>query len=345
LKIIVIAGAASGVGKTFLGRNIAASLGVNNCELIKFGHGATDSKRSERLFTDIQVGLEYVQTVKVSYLIIESNAVVEFIKPDLLIYLAGATEQTKPSAELARSSADIIIDQKFDPINAEQACQQKLGNNLIFDALLTQYRWGYCGAIILAGGNSRRMGTNKALMDSAIKSRNDRAAEDLSCRGLTAASTIISGLITTLKTYFSTVYISAKQQSDYKFEIPVIADLAPDCGPLMGIYSSLRQSAKEKNFIIATDIPVIDLQCIQKLLFHASQYDIVVPANNGQLEPLYAIYSKCLSVKIKNLLEQGERKVAVLFDQCETKVIEIEMPWYKNLNTREDYECYLNSSR
>jgi hypothetical protein len=33
-----------------------------------------------------------------------------------------------------------------------------------------------------------------------------------------------------------------------------------------------------------------------------------------------------------------------LFSQCQTKKISIEMPWYRNINTREDYERYVDSS-
>jgi molybdenum cofactor guanylyltransferase len=224
-----------------------------------------------------------------------------------------------------------IVD--FDPVTAEQICQQKLGNNLIVNALLRQYQWQYCGAIILAGGNSLRMGTNKALL------LDPRFRED------EKSITLIASLVENLKRHFSQVYISAKKQTDYIFDVPIIADQNSDCGPLMGIYSGLQATSKAKNFVIATDIPVIDLQCIQQLLYYADNYDIVVPENNGQLEPLYAIYSKHLSAKIAELLARGEKKVSALFNQCETKIIAMKMPWYKNLNTREDYEEYFNSSR
>ncbi len=179
-------------------------------------------------------------------------------------------------------------------------------------------------AIILAGGKSSRMGTSKALLPVNGKP-------------------IIENIANALNPYFDEILISANQEDIYKYlKRPVIKDEVKDKGPLSGIYSALKESSNEKNFIIACDIPNINIELSKTMLEMSENFDVVIPCNNGKYEPLYAVYSKRIIPVIKRLLDANSRKIIRLLPLCRTKVISVSMDdWYINLNERYDYEKYI----
>ena len=105
MKVIVVSGAHSNVGKTELSRAL--------CELlpgavrIKIGHHAR-KPGDERHLYGIGTGFTSIAAEHghARYLIIESNRILEEITPECAIYLTA--ENPKPSAEMAMKKADII---------------------------------------------------------------------------------------------------------------------------------------------------------------------------------------------------------------------------------------------
>ncbi len=105
MKVIVISGASSKVGKTTL------ALGLQNllegAVAVKIGHG----KRRDDLRNHFYEAGTPFHIIRESHpdarwLIVESNSILREIQPDLTIYLDG--DNPKPSAEYARSRADIV---------------------------------------------------------------------------------------------------------------------------------------------------------------------------------------------------------------------------------------------
>ena len=131
----------------------------------------------------------------------------------------------------------------------------------------------------------------------------------------------------------------------YRFlHLPVIPDLESGKGPLMGIYSALLNSRHEVNFVVACDIPDLDIQYIKELMQEVKDHQIVVPVwSDGRLEPLFAVYKKSVVGNIKKLLDAGHRKIRLLFDSADVKYVPLpdEGRWYRNLNTMEDYQNYI----
>lgn len=182
------------------------------------------------------------------------------------------------------------------------------------------------GAIILAGGNNSRMKTDKALLKIGD-------------------TTIIERLIESLQPCFDSILISTQDKHQYGFlGLPVIRDEQPENGPLMGIYSSLKSSQHDVNFIIACDIPELDTAFIRTLLCHIHGYDAVIPLKNNRYEPLLGVYRKSIIPVIKQMLENGERKVSLLLDRIRVKTVPMDSEtWYININTPEAYEKYIHS--
>ncbi len=185
-------------------------------------------------------------------------------------------------------------------------------------------------AIILAGGKSKRMGGDKALLQVSGLRLIEKIAHDI-------------------EPYFQEIIISsANSEEMYSFlPFPVVADKEKNKGPLMGILTGLHASKYPINFVMACDIPEINVFFLQKMMAFTSDYDIVVPVTGENMfEPLFAFYHKRVIPHIESLLDNGVRKVIELFPLCRAKYISLEgEDWYFNLNTDEDYERYLKMLR
>jgi molybdopterin-guanine dinucleotide biosynthesis protein A len=181
-------------------------------------------------------------------------------------------------------------------------------------------------AIILAGGKSSRMGRDKSLLS-------------------TNNLPLIGKIASQLEDHFQEIIVGANDIEKYGFlHLPVIPDLEVGKGPLMGIYSTLLRSKHEVNFVVACDIPDLDIKYIEELIREAKDHQIVVPTgSDGKLEPLFAVYKKSILGNIKKLLDADQRKIRLLFEAVDVKYLPLpdEGKWYRNLNTMEDYRNYI----
>src|SRR3954447_5197806 len=115
-------------------------------------------------------------------------------------------------------------------------------------------------AIILAGGKSSRMGTNKALLDL-----NGRM--------------VIEGIVEKLEKTVDEIIIVTNTFADYEFlKLPMVEDKWKDMGPLAGIEAGLNASKTEHNLIVACDMPFISVELGKYLLSCLEEeYQVVVP--------------------------------------------------------------------
>lgn len=178
-------------------------------------------------------------------------------------------------------------------------------------------------AIILAGGKSTRMGTDKALIKIEDKSLLEKAIDicDPVC---------------------SSILISSNNPAHGKFGYPVVADEIKDCGPIGGIYSCLKKSVTEWNFIISVDTPFVTSDFILFLTTQTGNFDAVVPVHFSDKEPLIALYNKnCLPV-IEKQISMQQFKIHHLINQINTNYlnagewVENNAHFFSNLNRPED---------
>ncbi len=179
--------------------------------------------------------------------------------------------------------------------------------------------------IILAGGSSRRMNQDKALLPVG--------------RG-----TLIEYVLQQLEEYFGETLVSVSESDKFKFlNQKLVVDEKQGFGPLMGIKSALAVSQHEKNFVIACDIPKIPYKVLDKILLQGKNFDIVVPVSpSGRVEPLFAVYSKSILPLMEELIEDHIHSLLPLYDMCKTDYVTLDMDSIlKNLNTKQDYEVFL----
>lgn len=184
-------------------------------------------------------------------------------------------------------------------------------------------------AYILAGGESSRMGRNKALIEVGGEAVIERTARLV---GEVFEECIVVGP----KTVFT------------GFGMKCVEDDWPGAGPLGGIATVLRATRAEWNLVVACDLPYLTRVWLDYLMQRAkaSAADAVVPENTIGAEPLCAMYRKRGEVIIRAALERGVRKVTeglagLMIERIapgQWKPFDSDGMLFKNMNTPADYE-------
>jgi molybdopterin-guanine dinucleotide biosynthesis protein A len=130
-------------------------------------------------------------------------------------------------------------------------------------------------AVILAGGQSRRMGRDKAWIHYAGEPLVKLAVDNVRRIGI------------------AEVFISGRPDVDYSaLDCPLLLDLQPGIGPLSGIERGLHHCTQPLLLVLAVDMPRMTSACLQKLVARCGRHTGVVPQWQSKFEPLVAIYPK-----------------------------------------------------
>ena len=183
-------------------------------------------------------------------------------------------------------------------------------------------------AVVLAGGESRRFGKDKALAQMGDKR-------------------LIEYGLDSLRGVFEEALIVAKNPRQLQFlDVPVVCDVIPGAGSLGGILTALIHAPAERCFVVACDMPFLNGSLVRLLLECGQGYDAVVPLVNGEPEPLHAFYSKrCITPILKSILERDYRVIDV-YKHVPTLWVKEEQ-WapldpdglsFVNINTPSDFE-------
>ena len=159
-------------------------------------------------------------------------------------------------------------------------------------------------AIILAGGNSIRMGENKAFIQID-------------------GAPIISRIHSLFKELFEEVIIVTNQKDLFKnFDSSIYTDLLPDKGALGGLYTGIFFSSFEYSFCVACDMPFIKRSLVQFLIKQTKDEDALVPRTRDGLQPLHAVYSKRCLDAIRRVIDRGKYKIIDFYDLVRVKIVE-----------------------
>jgi molybdopterin-guanine dinucleotide biosynthesis protein A len=146
-----------------------------------------------------------------------------------------------------------------------------------------------------------------------------------------------------LEPVFSEVILSANDDQVVIPGLRQVKDRYGVSGPLGGVVSVLEESSREINFVIACDIPWVPTELIIRLLDEAENHDAVVPVDSrGRFEPLFAVYTKRLVPVLKRLLDNGEKRIRMVYDLVDThRMVLPEGLFFRNLNTESEFHEYL----
>ena len=187
--------------------------------------------------------------------------------------------------------------------------------------------------VILAGGKSRRMGENKALMRLGDNS-------------------LIGHVIRCMHPITDELLLVTNNPTEYAhLGVSMHGDILPGAGALGGIYTGLTRASHDAVFCVACDSPFLNSNLLAYLVSILGEYDAVMPYtdhNDAQttLQTLCAAYSKrCLPI-IESMLRDSELRVHALQERAHIKRVSPEV-WqtfdsqgmsFFNINTPEDFE-------
>jgi molybdopterin-guanine dinucleotide biosynthesis protein A len=184
--------------------------------------------------------------------------------------------------------------------------------------------------VILAGGQSTRLGSDKAFL-------------------LLGGQPLVARTVQRLAALSDDLLVVTNDLAPFKsLALPVrlVPDERPGEGALMGIYSGLIAARHSHSLVVACDMPFLNLSLLRYMLPLAEGHDVVIPRLRGLLEPLHAIYGKACLPAMADLLERGQRQIIGFFDRVRVRYVEEgEVDRYDprhtsfvNVNTQEDWE-------
>lgn len=180
---------------------------------------------------------------------------------------------------------------------------------------------------ILVGGKSRRMGSDKALLQMQGRPLFAEVLELFTAR-------------------FGQVVLAGDRAERFSaYRISVMADRYPGSS-LGGIHGALSAATTGQVFIAPCDLPFPSPQLLDRICSLAGRYDAIVPVSNQGIEPLYALYARSCLQPAQQLLEQGCFRIIDLLDRVQTHYIQIAEQTdltdpdrsFLNINTPLDFE-------
>ncbi len=183
--------------------------------------------------------------------------------------------------------------------------------------------------VVLAGGDSRRLGRDKSLLELD--------GEPLLARVVQRLGALSDDLVV--------VTNDAPRYESLSLAARLVPDEKPGLGSLMGIYSGLQAVRHSHALAVACDMPFLSLPLLRHMASLAPGHDVVVPRFGSLLEPLHAIYGRSCLPFMKELLDQGERKIVAFFDRVRVRYVnDVELDrfdpdhWsFVNVNTPQDW--------
>jgi molybdopterin-guanine dinucleotide biosynthesis protein A len=179
-------------------------------------------------------------------------------------------------------------------------------------------------AIILAGGKSERMGTDKGLLDLNGKPFIKHICE--------ALQPIVGSNI---------LIISGNKQYD-AFGYTRVEDIIENKGPVGGLYAALNSSKTKVNLVLSVDVPMVSTELLEWLVASHDETFMVTQTRVGdKVNPLVAIYDRSMRVVFGEHIAGKQLKLTTVVDDVKHQTIVVPEKWSKqvqNINTQEEYQ-------
>lgn len=163
-------------------------------------------------------------------------------------------------------------------------------------------------AAILAGGLSRRMGADKALL---------RLVPD--------GPTLIERVVSAVRAVADELLIVANDDRLAHLGLPIVPDAYPGAGSLGGIYSAVAAAAHDHCLVVACDMPFLSPPLLRAMAAEPRDYDVLAPylvvgenrqgGGKGVYETLHAIYGRAALPAMREQLEAENYRIVGFFPQ------------------------------
>ncbi len=159
---------------------------------------------------------------------------------------------------------------------------------------------------VLAGGRSKRMGTDKSFT-------------------LLQGRPLIEHVLERVEPLGAYTMLITNRPADYAgLSLPMFADVFPGKGSLGGLYTALTYSPTGHTLCVACDMPFLSPPLLQHLIDLRDGYDVIVPRIDGFPEALHAVYSKACLEPMRTLIQQDRLKIIGFYHQVNVRYVEEE---------------------
>jgi molybdenum cofactor guanylyltransferase len=172
---------------------------------------------------------------------------------------------------------------------------------------------------VLCGGRSRRMGTDKALLEVDGVAMAERVARALAAGGCSPV-----------------VFVGGDSATLVRFGRPLLIDRWPGEGPLGGILTALAGADGDDVVVGACDVPMLDGSTVEALIAAgAADVDVVV-AVTDRLEPALACWSAAARSRIERRWERGVRALHEVIGELRSAEVRVDPAVMRNVNAPSD---------
>jgi molybdopterin-guanine dinucleotide biosynthesis protein A len=185
-------------------------------------------------------------------------------------------------------------------------------------------------AIILAGGQSARMGRPKA---------------ELPFGGVTMLDHIVSEMMRV----FDELVVAVAKPRFYGWETFLsrsLVDREPGQGPVAALADALAEIRFDRAFVCSCDVPLVDGDLARKLSDMLGDDDALIPHVDGKLQMLHAVYRKTCGNVLATMRTAGEHRLHKIVNFAKVRIVpedeihalDPELLSFFNVNTPEDYQ-------
>jgi len=150
--------------------------------------------------------------------------------------------------------------------------------------------------VILTGGESKRMGMDKAQI-------------------LLSGKTLLERVLEIVQPLFDDIMISSRGSEPYMEGARFIKDSLPGRGPAVGLCAAIEEARHPFIFAIACDMPFVKSELIEYIASYRKGFDIVVPLHGDKPEPLCAVYGIGSLRRLAKCVEAGKRGLVSFIEQ------------------------------
>lgn len=167
-----------------------------------------------------------------------------------------------------------------------------------------RYHWYMVTVAIQAGGGSRRMGCDKALVRLAGKP-------------------LIRHVMDAVNGLADEVLVTTNQPQELAFlGCRIVTDVAPATGALSGLLTALSAARTDTVLVLACDMPFLCRPLLEYQLMLAPLAEVTIPRWRGEFEPLHAVYARSCSEVIAESLASGNRRMVGFLSRVRVRTIE-----------------------
>lgn len=178
--------------------------------------------------------------------------------------------------------------------------------------------------LVLAGGDSRRMGRPKAWLKVGDTS-------------------LLRYVVDRLAPVFSEVMVSFAEPEQLEEPVPyrIVFDRKRPAGPLAGLEAGLEAARNEVLFALACDMPYVTEEVAQIAVAAARRCDAAIPRIDGRPEPVCGAYRRSALPVIAHALDTGRLKTADVTNELDVTWLEgLDPQLFRSLNTPQDLDRF-----